>query len=497
MLKHKIALVCTCLLLLQSGFNGESGYTEPKPASPVKAVTGQQALNAARKSGQPALVAKAYFQIGSKYQQQGQIAKARTSYTEGLAYARKTLPATHPMIGLLLCQISTTYMYEQDFDRAIPALNEGLTILNQNPQMGQIALKLTTLRDIVLNFSDGLKALKRYEYAQSETHFQQALTLGTQVQEPSLISVAQSSLGLSQLMQDKFETAEASLAQALQYSEKTHMREARLMALIAYASLYSRQGQVETARMYYQDALSEPAELFNRIQVPKALFEQEIGKLDHIRDELAQTTVNIENPDYYDDMLWKRNVFHWNTRNGTIRVYLKPVEGVQGWTPEYRERFKAACKQWQLALGDRVRFYFTDNPAEPADVTVIWNDGYDKLVGLTRCKHYAGQLVNAGITLNLKSYDNQLYAPETMYRISLHEVGHLLGLMGHSRSPKDIMFPSLSMATGLSSRDTATVRKLYRMPAQITNPERMTLSEYRKTPGYQAIQPQIESLKSH
>lgn len=493
----KMIFLLAGFLFLQPFYGLESISAQPNTATKPPAVAPSDFLNAARKTKNLALIAKAYFQLGGAYQKHGKLTEARAIYTEGLTYARKSLPANHPMPGLLLCQISTTYMHTQDFDQALPYLNDGLTILKRNPQMGQVALKLETLRDMLTHFNGGLKALKRYKYPQSETSFRAALAISSQAQEASLISIAQSSLGLSQLMQDKFGEAEISLAQALQYSKKTNMQEARLMALIAYATLYARQGQVETAHMYYEEALSQHDEVFRRIQIPKALFEQEMERLEHVRAELAQSKAAIDASDYYEDVLWKQKIFHWNTRNGAIKVYIAPATGIANWTPDYAERFKAACKQWQLALGDRVRFSFTENPTDKADVTVHWNGGYDKLAGLTRCQHYAGRLAKADITLNLKNYDNQLHSPETVYRLSLHEVGHLLGLMGHSRSPKDIMFPSLAMASGLSSRDTATLRKLYAQKAQISNPAKITLTEYRQTPEYLSIQSAIEALHSH
>lgn len=507
-LKRPLATLTGILLLAASltlgleslAQNAPAKSTKPNAAvSPRKQTETDYLTNVAtaRLSGNMPVLAKAYFQLGSFYQGEGQLTKARATYTEALAQTRKKLPANHPMIGLLLCQLSTTYMYEQNFDKALPELDEGLAILNENPQMVSVAQKLSTLRNIVAYFNEGLKALKLYDYAQAETSFSQALSLGTQVQEPSLISVAQSSLGISQLMQDKFEAAEASLAQALQYSEKTRTKEARLMALIAYASLYARQGKIETARMYYQDALAEPETLFTQIQVPKSLFEQEVSRLDHVRDELAQTTASMDAPDYYADVLWKKQVFHWNNQNGNIRVYIEQPDNIAGWSPEYISRFKAACKQWQLALGDQVRFSFTEDPTEKADVTIHWNGAYEKLAGLTRCRHYNGKLATADITLNLKNYDNQLFAPEIVYRLSLHEVGHLLGLMGHSRNPKDIMFPTLSMAKGISSRDAATLRKVYAQQAKITNPDKLTLSEYRQTAQYQSIQSMVEALNNH
>lgn len=55
--------------------------------------------------------------------------------------------------------------------------------------------------------------------------------------------------------------------------------------------------------------------------------------------------------------------------------------------------------------------------------------------------------------------------PNTIADITLHEVGHALGL-GHSESPLDIMYPTAGYpyAAQLSKRDANTIRKLYEIP---------------------------------
>ncbi len=48
--------------------------------------------------------------------------------------------------------------------------------------------------------------------------------------------------------------------------------------------------------------------------------------------------------------------------------------------------------------------------------------------------------------------------------ICLHEIGHALGLMGHSTNHSDVMYSSMPLATnnrGLSERDKNTVKHLY------------------------------------
>ena len=50
-----------------------------------------------------------------------------------------------------------------------------------------------------------------------------------------------------------------------------------------------------------------------------------------------------------------------------------------------------------------------------------------------------------------------------IHAVMLHEMGHALGLMGHSDDRRDIMYPRVSgqAGAGLSDRDRRTLQELY------------------------------------
>ena len=52
--------------------------------------------------------------------------------------------------------------------------------------------------------------------------------------------------------------------------------------------------------------------------------------------------------------------------------------------------------------------------------------------------------------------------------MALHEIGHSLGLTGHSTNPQDVMYKASRVAT-LSSRDLETVRALYQQDLPASN----------------------------
>ena len=73
----------------------------------------------------------------------------------------------------------------------------------------------------------------------------------------------------------------------------------------------------------------------------------------------------------------------------------------------------------------------------------------------------------------------QNFSPREIYNTSLHEIGHTLGIMGHSDSPSDIMYSSSNGASlyafytsslqYLSLQDLKTLALLYRIQPTITN----------------------------
>jgi hypothetical protein len=143
-----------------------------------------------------------------------------------------------------------------------------------------------------------------------------------------------------------------------------------------------------------------------------------------------------------------------------ISVYIANVEK--------RDILKKAFKLWDDKLGTAVNFVYLRDPAG-ADIYATFVGGLNRNM--------------AGITYNTYTKDNKKYlsrtkmavsrvtpfglpySDEDLFSVCLHEIGHALGIGGHSKSKDDIMYPdtsgSLQGKGMISNRDINTVLKIY------------------------------------
>ena len=101
-----------------------------------------------------------------------------------------------------------------------------------------------------------------------------------------------------------------------------------------------------------------------------------------------------------------------------------------------------------------------------ADLRFRWTDvSRDLRIGEVRMPVHGG--FRPGTIRIATKWNPRVGAPlEAVRLVVIHEVGHAIGLWGHSPEPGDIMFhavgaPSERAATGISRRDKETLRLLY------------------------------------
>lgn len=143
--------------------------------------------------------------------------------------------------------------------------------------------------------------------------------------------------------------------------------------------------------------------------------------------------------------------------NGTIRVYIP--------NSKYKPLMKKAYSEWQSAIGGTVFFTFVENSKDASDVVQF--SGMSVSENAQEGGHCAyniqnGQIVGNTIVINTTNPKGQPLSNEMIYHTMLHEVGHSIGIMGHSTNRTDIMATGTSTPIPhLSARDRRTARLLY------------------------------------
>jgi len=132
------------------------------------------------------------------------------------------------------------------------------------------------------------------------------------------------------------------------------------------------------------------------------------------------------------------------------------------------QAIESAMAEWSNAVA--VTWVQGTNPTAPQTVNILWatydhGDGYpfDGPGGVLAHTFYPAPPNPEPIAGDMHFDDSEHWAIGAnidLFSVSLHELGHALGL-GHSDNPAAVMYPYYHMVTGLSSLDIETVRTLY------------------------------------
>ena len=129
---------------------------------------------------------------------------------------------------------------------------------------------------------------------------------------------------------------------------------------------------------------------------------------------------------------------------------------------QIKERIKKQFQKWEDTLDGKLRFNFLEEYSQDCDIYIDFQR--NSCVGVIgQCQYTSiletGEYKKMYITLGLiwdQYFDQNV----------LHEIGHAIGIGGHSASNTDIMSKCLNPALGgqLSRKDINTIRILYELP---------------------------------
>jgi tetratricopeptide (TPR) repeat protein len=178
---------------------------------------------------------------------------------------------------------------------------------------------------------------------------------------------------------------------------------------------------------------------------------------------------NRRSPDSEDYLLetTREGLARWE-RRPPLKVFMAKSSNVEGFRPEYDEAVRHAFSEWEEASEGRLKFEFVENPRR-ANIECVWINDSAQLGSPVKGGHAEVSARGHEISkvtiklLTVRGKNRTAISKETAHMIALHEIGHSLGLRGHSSNPNDVMFPYATHGQ-LSERDKRTLTALYKAP---------------------------------
>ena len=194
--------------------------------------------------------------------------------------------------------------------------------------------------------------------------------------------------------------------------------------------------------------------------------------MDLLKSQLKdqKPALSAKNPGNYLSQVTPNGVFKWSSVKMPIPVYIGSGDKVPGYSTDFDEAFRSALDEWQVKSEGLVSFKIVQSP-DQSDLDVTWTDNlHSKALsaeaGNTSIICGADGILKA--RMNLLTIDpferGRARGKRQLRNICLHEIGHALGLNGHSGYPEDIMHSQLIVQDGVSPRDLNTLKMLYSEP---------------------------------
>jgi len=195
-----------------------------------------------------------------------------------------------------------------------------------------------------------------------------------------------------------------------------------------------------------------------------------------LEGEAARTANAVKNgsDDYIGDAT-RNGIMRWPAARMPIKTYIKTGTGVPGYRPEFESIFRRCLQEWLEASQGKVKVQFVDSPND-AVMIVSWTNNPKEMISTAEGGHAMISPDSEGISkthiylLTTKLDDTTAALTDNQARrIDLHEIGHALGIFGHSHNPGDIMFGSMppgDLECSLSDKDKNTIVGLYSIDAE-------------------------------
>lgn len=244
-------------------------------------------------------------------------------------------------------------------------------------------------------------------------------------------------------------------------------------------------------RYYYVSTLSNLKPVYS-IQKEMYAFAEEDkddGASILAREKINEWKININQNignNYIEQAPSDSKIIRWSKSSFPLKVYID--DSNQNNLPDYyKSSVLRALNQWEKSV-DFISFV-NANKKSDAQIIISFEKMPDNICSDSVCKYVVGytnpkisgsRLKNMNIILYDKNPKDEYFSDKEIYNTILHELGHALGIMGHSYSTDDLMYQQAQEYSKvfskyrsdfhyLSGNDVNTIQLLYMLEPTITD----------------------------
>lgn len=259
--------------------------------------------------------------------------------------------------------------------------------------------------------------------------------------------------------------------------------------LLEAAEKHDQRGEVELASDDYRECVSSPS-----------FFQTISGRPRSAIQELVDTRHFATAPDYFDELVCHSRVTFWPESRMPIKVYVPDEKVGNGFSQLDREAIKNSLDEWCALVPGRLSYKFIDD-ADKADIVFSQTQKSADL-GLSQAvmahtvpicegppKWRVGIISKVKIDVVRSEPPITDASDSRMTRrnaVFLHEIGHALGLDGHSCNGNDMMFFQ-NVVFKMTDRDRNTFKKIYAEGTPFERAERSLKAMAQKDDKYALI----------
>jgi tetratricopeptide (TPR) repeat protein len=392
---------------------------------------------------------------------------------------RRSLPAGVAVIFALTFTFSTT----------IGCIN-GQNMLpdmqySGNAQQPTGTQPLTQAQARAMNLAnDALAPIQQGNWELAMSYLQQALDL-----DPNCLG-ALLNAGMCCTQLNRFD-------EGINYSSRViQMAPERFEAWVNLGSCYQGAGRLAEALQTYQEYLKRFPNEAHRTQI-ESLAKQlalEVARQNAVAAAAGRSNIpgiagGADDANDYFAYSIPDSIVKWRPESMPIKVFVPTdaqAQNIPGYMPVFGQSLLAAFKEWADRSNGKISYQLVPRP-DVSDIECRWvgdpsqvrtpAEGGDADI-LAEVGHGLKHVKISILTHPDRSV-NQTTAANTVFTTALHEVGHALGITGHSPDPNDIMFSSVRESVNprhLTARDVNTLLHLYRSDVQ-------TAGEFQATTG--------------